>query len=944
MNLSRRISGILCGMIAFCCLSAGASAEFFQAPSPEIVSAWKLNTENLVVVFRYDGTYYLVDGDPEHPGMERGTFEWDNETGAFSVNTIIDTNGDAGFSHPGAATTVTVSGNTLNYTVPGEGTFSFTRVVNPASAIVGSWTIPGEKLSVTFLADLSYYFTQEANDIPSGYSGMEKGTYTWNSTTKAFTATAPIDMNGDIGLNGANFTMNITGNTLEIIDGLEIITLTRITTNPTPLRLPDFGTVRFANYVQSSNAAPALSPFNGAQDSYPYSAEVFVDPAVGATAPTFKIGAGAPIVIDADLDDPGSFEIEQGYATLAELNTILPASTAIQFKNGTSTANLTTGAPPLTFPSIPKILVGSGASFSSGVYRFGDNEVLQWTLPTGFDASKFVTGVFISDATTGQDVVDAELHGDVTFLDLGGRLEPGKQYDVELEFYRLDTSTTAGTGVFAGKQGYTISASSTYFKVRSRNVFPEGPSIFEQPVSQAGTTGSPLRLLVGINEGAFPFSTFRWFRNNQEIEGQTGNSLFIPGFNPDEHSGRYKVVVSNGQGQTESNLANVGRVGTNSQQVQYIVAYKLKRSEQQSATLLTPTGASFDARVEGIGITATFPSNNITLTKPAGSTVPLMLDEDHWDAETDFASFTALQTAFPNGIYKINIGSDSIPIDLSATNYPNQPLVTSSVGTWVNGKLQITASQAAAGFTLTSNSTTGDGFVDLSVIDIATDSDIIYAVANTNPSDPANTLFVSATIAPNQITVGKSYEVDVEFDEVTDSANLFNQSWGAPPNGVANAFGLLSTTTTFTLEVVADPAGTPYTTWQAGFFNPTQLANPAISGDDVDFDLDGIDNLIEFILGGSPTATNANILKNATTTPAPGGRNLVFSYDRKTAANGITQVIETSPTLSGIWTPAVHGAAGVVISTSPLDAQTERVTATIPSTETKLFVRMKATR
>lgn len=140
-----------------------------------------------------------------------------------------------------------------------------------------------------------------------------------------------------------------------------------------------------------------------------------------------------------------------------------------------------------------------------------------------------------------------------------------------------------------------------------------------------------------------------------------------------------------------------------------------------------------------------------------------------------------------------------------------------------------------------------------------------------------------------------------------------------------------------------DPAD-PYAAWQTGAFTPEQLADPAVSGDDVDFDNDGIDNLLEFILGGSPTSPNPNLLKNATTTPAADGRNLVFFYDRKTAANGITQVIETSPTLTGTWTPAVHGLAGVVITRAPLDGQTERVTATIPSTEPKLFVRLKASR
>jgi len=137
----------------------------------------------------------------------------------------------------------------------------------------------------------------------------------------------------------------------------------------------------------------------------------------------------------------------------------------------------------------------------------------------------------------------------------------------------------------------------------------------------------------------------------------------------------------------------------------------------------------------------------------------------------------------------------------------------------------------------------------------------------------------------------------------------------------------------------------PYTTWKSGFFNSTQLADPAISGDDVDFDNDGIDNLLEFVLGGSPVAGNPGILKTAATTPAPTGHNLVFLYDRKNVASGISVVIETSPTLTnGTWTPAVHGVNNVTVVTTTLDANTERVTATVPSTETKLFVRLRANR
>ena len=928
-------------ILTLCSCVASASAATFQSPPPEIVSAWKANTENIVVVFTYDGTYYLID-DTADKGMERGSYTWDKETLAFSANAIVDTNGEGGLSHPNGATSVSISGNTLNYSVAGEGTFTLTRIVNTASAIVGTWAIPGEKFSVTFLGDAAktYYLSEETNDVPFGYTGMERGTYTWNSTTKAFSATAPTDTNGDVGINGitlaSGVTINITGNSLTFFDGEETTILQRITTNPTPIRLPDFGTTRFANYRQSSSANPVLRTVG---DLSPYSADAFVDSEVGATAPTVKIGSGTLITIDSD--DDGGFDIEEEFPTLAALNSFLPASTAIQFKSGTATANLTTGA-ALTFPTTPKLIVREGDAWIAGVYRFGEDEVLQWTLPAGFVASQYVIELEIYDPVADTDVVEALLQGEVTHFDLAGKLEPGRQYEAEIAFYRIDGSTTTGSGVFSGKQGHILSAASTILNLQSLPA-PASPEFFEQPVSQTGTPGSPLQLLVGINEEAFRTATFQWSKNGVEIEGQTANSLLIPSFNLANDTGRYSVTATNSQGTATSNLANVGIVGTESMAVQNLNAYKSKISTQTTASLLTPSGAEFDARIEGVGITSTFPSSAPTLTKPDNSTLALFFDDDHWDAnQNDFASFASLQTAFPDGTYKINIGPTAISINLSATNYPNQPLITPSTGTWVNGKLQITASQAAAGFTLTSNATTGNGFANLYVIDTLTDTDIVSAQANTHSGD---TKFVVATVNPSQLTVGKTYEVETEFDEVIHTSDITNNSWTSPPPATTYAYGVLNTTTRFTIEVVADPTSTPYTTWQSGFFNSTQLANPAISGDDVDFDNDGIDNLLEFVLGGSPIAPNPGLLKNATAPATMAGRNLIFTYDRKTTASAITQVIETSSTLTGVWTPAVHGTNNVTITTAPTaDPTVERVTATIPTTAPKLFVRLRVNR
>jgi hypothetical protein len=119
--------------------------------------------------------------------------------------------------------------------------------------------------------------------------------------------------------------------------------------------------------------------------------------------------------------------------------------------------------------------------------------------------------------------------------------------------------------------------------------------------------------------------------------------------------------------------------------------------------------------------------------------------------------------------------------------------------------------------------------------------------------------------------------------------------------------------------------------------------NPMTTGaPDFDYDNDGVPNLLEYLFGGNPTLPSSGLLPAVT--KAPGSSNVVFTYKRGIAATGVTQVIEHSPNLAPPWTPAVHGTGGVTIVTAPVDAQTEQVTVTIPSTSASRFVRLKASR
>ena len=93
------------------------------------------------------------------------------------------------------------------------------------------------------------------------------------------------------------------------------------------------------------------------------------------------------------------------------------------------------------------------------------------------------------------------------------------------------------------------------------------------------------------------------------------------------------------------------------------------------------------------------------------------------------------------------------------------------------------------------------------------------------------------------------------------------------------------------------------------------------------------------LIGGNPLS--------ATSAPAPvvarSGSNLTLTYDVKTAATAQFSVVaQTSSDLSS-WTAAVNGTAGVTITTTPVDVNTNRVVVTVPMSGERLFARLRVT-
>lgn len=183
------------------------SGAALAASTSDIVGGW-YGLDSHVFTFLGNGEYYLAASDtPPDSGtptdMEHGTFTWDSTTGNFTHVTTSDTETNSGLSGS-ANVNMKVSGNTLTGT-GSDGTYTFTRVTDSSNPIVGSWHFSGfgENGVFTFLSDGTYFMADDSAADSNGNKGIERGTFTWNSTTGAFTHSTQIDTNGQWGLSHA---------------------------------------------------------------------------------------------------------------------------------------------------------------------------------------------------------------------------------------------------------------------------------------------------------------------------------------------------------------------------------------------------------------------------------------------------------------------------------------------------------------------------------------------------------------------------------------------------------------------------------------------------------------------------------------------------------------------------------------------------------------------
>lgn len=239
--------------------------------------------------------------------------------------------------------------------------------------------------------------------------------------------------------------------------------------------------------------------------------------------------------------------------------------------------------------------------------------------------------------------------------------------------------------------------------------------------------------------------------------------------------------------------------GLVAQAVDFVGVVKIREYNQTgAATTVEPSNPwSFEGFIDGTGLTGSFPSGPNTLTPSGGSAGNFIYDsgDSNWvySGNSSFSSQAALDTAFANGTYNLTVGGISFSLGLTGDLYPNMPLATVSAGTWTGGLLQLTAAQALAGFSITSNTFTSWQTGGMSRVGIWGDGPSYSQDANTDAA-----AFLTMNVAGGALTVGNTYSFTVEFIRLTEMSTALG----------TNALGVAGyvTNTTFSVQVIPEPS------------------------------------------------------------------------------------------------------------------------------------------
>lgn len=390
----------------------------------EIVGAWQFGDgaagDSGVLIFQANGTYYhaqdlAADDEPfARDGMERGTYTWNSDTGAFGSNVQVDTNGDIGLSDPSSPYNMQVDGDTLTITEGGD-TFQLSRVVfSPANPLQGGWMSCDNKGMITaclvFLSNNKYFHLEvfsadgsNGNDDVNGKTGMERGNYSYNSATGVLTASSITpDKNLEYGLSdpivGYN-DMSFPSPRVMLIDDTDGEESPGVLHRISNARVfEDWRINKEVNYVQTSNNTQPTTPI-----FWDIWGEVTTRNTTDAGAISLS-GGGISGSLSFDEEDPGEWTFDKDFVSEALMTAEFPdnAIYTITLSGGalgTLTQEINLGSGP--YPAAPYLTgtVFSDAKFIDPTQPF----TMQWVGSSNYSVILEVSseddgGVYLFDS------------------------------------------------------------------------------------------------------------------------------------------------------------------------------------------------------------------------------------------------------------------------------------------------------------------------------------------------------------------------------------------------------------------------------------------------------------------------------------------------------------------------------------------------------------------
>ncbi|WP_446808911.1 PEP-CTERM sorting domain-containing protein [Methylomonas sp. 2BW1-5-20] len=228
-------------------LFALASALIGNAEaSSSVVGSWfgqnlGQSQSTIVATFLPNGEFFLFNQgnsllDPGgQSGLEYGTYNWDSATGSFGATDSISTVG--GWISAPDISSLSVVGNILSVN---NGAATLNSIPNVDNSIFGNWylentgNIQGSAV-VSFLPSGVFFLAEVGVTDAFGHSGIETGTFTWDSSTGAFVPTVTLDTNGGWGFSDSGqITVAVTGNQAQYTNSDGVFNVARIAPVPLP--------------------------------------------------------------------------------------------------------------------------------------------------------------------------------------------------------------------------------------------------------------------------------------------------------------------------------------------------------------------------------------------------------------------------------------------------------------------------------------------------------------------------------------------------------------------------------------------------------------------------------------------------------------------------------------------------------------------------------------